>query len=150
MRRLCIFQVLLSTLVLLPFSAAALEFKSVSEHKTVLYDAPSASAKKTLILGQNYPLEVIVNLGDWIKVRDAQGAINWIEAKYLSSKRTVLVNAVSAELRAEPAVNSALLAIIEKDVVLEIADAQLSNGWLKVKHRDGVQGFVQVTSVWGY
>lgn len=150
MRRLCIFQVLLSTLVLLPVSAAALEFKSVSEHKTVLYDAPSASGKKTLILGQNYPLEVIVNLGDWIKVRDAQGAINWIEAKYLSSKRTVLVNAVSAELRAEPAVNSALLAIIEKDVVLEIADAQLSNGWLKVKHRDGVQGFVQVTSVWGY
>ncbi len=136
--------------MLLPSVAAALEFKSVTEHKTVLYDAPSASAKKMLILGQNYPLEVIVNLGDWIKVRDAQGAINWIEAKYLSSKRTVLISTAGAEIRVEPNANSALVATVEKDVVLEIADAKLTNGWLKVKHRDGVQGFVPVTSIWGY
>lgn len=136
--------------MLLPATAAALEFKSVTEHKTVLYDAPSASAKKTWILSQSYPLEVIVNLGDWIKVRDAQGAINWIEAKYLSNKRTVLVIATGAEIRAEPNLSSALVATVEKDVVLEIADANLTNGWLKVKHRDGAQGFVPVTSVWGY
>lgn len=136
--------------MLLPATAAALEFKSVTEHKTVLYDAPSASAKKTLILSQSYPLEVIVNLGDWIKVRDAQGAINWIEAKYLSNKRTVLVIATGAEIRAEPNLSSALVATVEKDVVLEIADANLTNSWLKVKHRDGAQGFVPVTSVWGY
>jgi len=150
MRRHCIFQVLLSTLALLPFTAAALEFKSVSEHKTVLYDAPSASAKKTLILGQNYPLEIIVDLGDWVKVRDAQGAINWIEAKYLAPKRMVLVVSNSAEIRAEANPASALVATVEKDVVLEIADSKLSGGWLKVKHRDGAQGFIPVTSVWGY
>ena len=136
--------------MLLPFSAAALEFRSVANHKTVLYDAPSASAKKILILGQLYPLEVIVNLGDWIKVRDAQGAISWIEAKNLSPKRTVMVVAANAEIRAESNPASALLATLDKDVVLEIADARLSNGWLKVKHRDGITGFVLVTSVWGY
>jgi SH3-like domain-containing protein len=138
------------TFVLLPLSATALEFKSVANHKTVLYDAPSASAKKTIILGQFYPLEVIVNLGDWIKVRDAQGAISWIEAKNLAAKRMVMVVASNAEIRAEASPTSALLATLDKDVVLEIADTKLSSGWLKVKHRDGITGFVLVTSVWGY
>lgn len=140
----------LLTLMLMPATTLALEFKSVVNHKTVLYDAPSASAKKILILGQYYPLEVIVNLGDWIKVRDAQGAISWIEAKNLGAKRTVMVVVNNAEIRAEASAASALLATLDKDVVLEIADAKLSSGWLKVKHRDGVTGFILVTSVWGY
>ena len=137
-------------LVLLPFSAAALEFKSVANHKTVLYDAPSASAKKILIMSQFYPLEVIVNLGDWIKVRDAQGAISWIEAKNLAAKRTVMVVANNAEIRAEASATSTLLATLDKDVLLEVVDTKLTNGWLKVKHRDGITGFVLVASVWGY
>lgn len=142
--------VLLLTLMLLPLSATALEFRSVTEHKTVLYDAPSASAKKTLILSQFYPLEVIVNLGDWIKVRDAQGTINWIEAKHLSNKRTLMVVAAHAEIRADASATSALVATLEKGVVLEMVDQKLTNGWLQVKHRDGATGFILVTSLWGY
>lgn len=140
----------LLALMLLPLSALALEFKSVANHKAVLYDAPSASAKKILILGQYYPLEVIVNLGDWIKVRDAQGAISWIEAKNLGAKRTAMVVVNNAQIRAEANASSPLLATLDKDVVLEIADAKLSSGWLKVKHRDGVTGFILVTTIWGY
>lgn len=142
--------VLLLTLMLLPLSATALEFRSVTEHKTVLYDAPSASAKKTLILSQFYPLEVIVNLGDWIKVRDAQGTINWIEAKHLSNKRTLMIVAAHAEIRADASATSALVATLEKGVVLEMVDQKLTNGWLQVKHRDGATGFILVTSLWGY
>jgi len=50
-------------LVLMPVLASALEFRSVAEPKAVLYDAPSAAAKKTLLISQFYPVEVIVNLG---------------------------------------------------------------------------------------
>jgi SH3-like domain-containing protein len=136
--------------MLVPTLAAALEFKSVAVPKAVLYDAPSASAKKVLLLSQSYPVEIIVNLGDWLKVRDAQGGISWIEAKQLSGKRTVLVTAVNAEIRSDAAATSSLLATLEKDVVLEVADPKLSNGWLKVKHRDGVTGFILISSVWGF
>jgi SH3-like domain-containing protein len=140
----------LIALMLVPTVAAALEFKSVAVPKAVLYDAPSASAKKVLLLSQSYPVEIIVNLGDWLKVRDAQGGISWIEAKQLSGKRTVLVTAVNAEIRSDAAATSSLLATLEKDVVLEVADPKLSNGWLKVKHRDGVTGFILISSVWGF
>jgi len=138
------------TLMLTPLLAAALEFKSVAAPKAILYDAPSASAKKILLLSQNYPVEVIVNLGEWLKVRDAQGGISWIEAKQLSDKRTVMVIAANAEIRSGADAASNLLATVEKDVVLEIADTKLTNGWLKIKHRDGITGFILISSVWGF
>lgn len=136
-------------LALMPVSALALEFLSVAVPKAVLYDAPSAAAKKTWLLSQYYPVEIIVNLGDWLKVRDAQGSINWVEMKQLSTKRTVLVTANSAEIRLQADASSSLLATVDKEVVLEVADVKLNNGWLKVKHRDGVSGFISISSIWG-
>lgn len=136
-------------LALLPLSAVALEYRSVAVPKAILYDAPSSSAKKILLLSQYYPVEIIVNLGDWIKVRDAQGSISWVEAKQLSSKRTVMVNINHAEIRQSAQASSALMATLEKSVVLEVVDLKLNNGWLKVKHRDGIVGYILISSTWG-
>lgn len=140
----------LSILALMPATASALDFRSVAVSKAVLYDAPSNAAKKVLLLSQNYPVEVIVNLGDWLKVRDAQGALNWVEAKQLSNKRTVMVTASKAEIRQSADAASNLMATVEKDVLLEVADTKLNNGWLKVKHRDGVTGFILLSATWGF
>ncbi len=137
-------------LALLPLSAVALEYRSVAVPKAILYDAPSSSAKKILLLSQYYPVEIIVNLGDWIKVRDAQGSISWVEAMQLSSKRTVMVNINHAEIRQSAQASSALMATLEKAVVLEVVDLKLNNGWLKVKHRDGIVGYILISSTWGF
>lgn len=136
-------------LALMPLSAWALDYRSVAVPKAILYDAPSAAAKKILLLSQYYPVEVIVNLGDWVKVRDAKGSISWIEAKQLSNQRTVLVTA-NAELHGSSDLASALLATVEKNVVLEVLDTNPSNGWLKVKHRDGLTGYILISSTWGF
>ena len=128
-------------------SANALEFRSIAPAKAILYDAPSLEASKLYILSQSYPVELIVNLNNWVKVRDAAGALSWVESKSLSSKRTVLV-LTKTDIKSAEDPTSALVATVEKDVVLEmLADRQ--NGWVKVRHRDGVTGFVQVTNVWG-
>lgn len=134
----------------MPCSASALDFRSVAVPKAVLYDAPSSAAKKVLLLSQNYPVEVVVNLGDWLKVRDAQGSLNWVEAKQLSNKRSVMVTVNLAEIRQAADANSNLVATLEKDVVLDVADTKLSNGWLKVKHRDGITGYILMSSTWGF
>lgn len=134
----------------MPISALALEFRSVAVPKAILYDAPSSAAKRVLLLSQYYPVEVIVNLGDWLKVRDAQGSISWIESKQLSAKRMVMVTANNAEIRQAADVTSALVATLEKDVALEVVDGKLNNGWLKVKHRDGLTGFILISSTWGF
>jgi SH3-like domain-containing protein len=128
-------------------SANALEFRSIAPAKAILYDAPSLEADKLYILSQSYPVELIVNLNNWVKVRDASGSLSWVESKNLSSKRTVIVTArTDIKLAEDP--TSALVATVEKDVVLELV-ADRKNGWVKVKHRDGVAGFVQVGNLWG-
>ena len=128
--------------------ANALEFRSIAPAKAILYDAPSLEASKLYILSQSYPVELIVNLNNWVKVRDAAGALSWVESKSLSSKRTVLVLA-KTDIKAAEDTTSALVATVEKDVVLELLPMTAKNGWVKVKHRDGVTGFVQVTNLWG-
>ena len=127
--------------------ANALEFRSIAPAKAILYDAPSLEADKLFILGQAYPVEIIVNLNNWLKVRDASGGLSWVESKSLSNKRTVLA-LVKTEIKLAEDPTSALVATVEKDVVLELLERR-QNGWLKVKHRDGITGFVPVASVWG-
>ncbi len=134
-------------------SARALEFRTVVPPRAVLYDAPSKEASKLFILSGGYPVEVIVNLGDWTKVRDQLGSLSWIENKQLSSRRMVLVIAKTDIKSAEDAA-SALVATVEKDVMLELVLANqgtpaIKNGWVKVKHRDGITGFVQANKLWG-
>jgi SH3-like domain-containing protein len=141
---------LIFALMWMPITASALDFRSVAVSKAILYDAPSSSAKKVLLLSHLYPVEVVVNLGDWLKVRDAQGSMNWVEAKHLSVKRSVLVTKSLTEMRAHPDVGADVVATLEKDVVLELVEANSNNGWLKVKHRDGVTGYVLVSSTWGF
>ncbi|ABE50451.1 protein of unknown function DUF1058 [Methylobacillus flagellatus KT] len=137
------------TMLLMPVMASAVEFRSVAVPKAVVYDAPSAQGKKTFILGQGYPVEIIVDLGDWLKVRDAQGSLNWIEAKQLANKRTVLVKGGQADIRQAADAASALLGKADTDVVLDMLEPPV-NGWIKVKHRDGITGYILASSLWGF
>ena len=141
-------------LALTPGLASALEYRSVAVPKAVLYDAPSAQGKKLFVIGQGYPLEVIVNLDAWLKVRDIRGSLSWIEAKQLVAKRTVLVTFNRAEIRQAADASSPLLGRVEKDVVLDLLEPPsfdaAGKSWVKIKHLDDLTGYVLSSSVWGY
>jgi len=130
------------------FTAQALEFRSVAADAAVLFDAPSAQSKKLFILSRHYPVEIIVALDTWAKVRDASGALAWVETSKLATKRTVLITAPVVEIRGQPDASAPLIFKAERDVALELVEI-VSGGWLKVKHRDGQSGFVPMKEVWG-
>lgn len=132
----------------LPAQAHAADFRSILPEKTISYDAPSAEATKLYIMRQGYPVEVIVNLGAWVKVRDQQGSLSWVAGKDLGTARTVLVIA-STDVREAESAEAKLLATVEKDVVLEVLSPSLNQGWVKIKHRDGLVGYVQSSAIWG-
>jgi len=128
--------------------ASAADFRSVQENAAVLYDAPSRQATPLYVVSRGYPLEVIVNLEAWVKVRDHAGALTWVERKSLSDKRMLLVTVPVAEARqlpedAAPAVFSAA-----QNVALDLIEVA-PNGWLRVRHSDGATGFVRAAAVWG-
>ena len=128
-------------------SAQALEFRSVASDAAVLYDAPSVQAKKLYLLSRYYPVEVIVALDKWVKVRDAGGGLAWMEASKLSIKRTLLVTAARAEIRAQADASSALVFTADHDVALDLMEFE--GAWIKVRHRDGLTGYIAVKDVWG-
>lgn len=128
--------------------ALALDFKAVEAPVTILYDAPSAKGKKLFLLKKYTPLEVIVALEGFTKVREPEGAIGWVEKKNLSDQRQLLVTAAKAQVRVAPAADAALVFEAEKGVALELVEPA-RDGWAKVKHLDGATGMVRITQVWG-
>jgi len=132
-------------------TAMAAEFRATSE-AAVLYDAPSVKGKPLFVLGRDYPLEVIVTLESWLKVRDAGGTVAWVERKALAERRTVVVRTPVAEVLANADASAPLVFKAEQNVLLELVDqgqAVATPGWVKVRHRDGQTGFVRIGQVWG-
>lgn len=138
---------LFSALALTAVSAAALDFRSVSE-PAVLYDAPAAKAAKQFVIARATPVELVLTNGSWSKVRESSGKMAWMESRLLASKRTVQVKAERAQVRAQADDKAPLVFEAEKDVVLDLVDVGTS-GWAKVRHRDGATGYVRAAQVWG-
>ena len=59
--------------MLCSWPAAALDFRAVADPVAILYDAPSAKSGKLYVVNKGYPLEVVVTVEGWVKVRDANG-----------------------------------------------------------------------------
>lgn len=130
------------------FPAQAIDYRSVEAPVAILYDAPSQKGKKLYLLKAQTPVEVVVRLDSWAKVRDAEGTLAWIEGRSLSERRTVVVTAARAEIRQADRNDAPLVFAADKWVALEWLEAA-APGWAKVKHRDGSTGFVRATQVWG-
>lgn len=128
-------------------TAAALDYRSLTE-AAVMYDAPSAKARPLFAIARGTPVEVVVAIEGWVKVRDAKGGLAWVEKRLVSDKRNVIVRADRAEVRSEAEEKAPLVFEAEKDVLLELLEPAPA-GWAKVKHRDGQQGFVKLSQVWG-
>jgi SH3-like domain-containing protein len=141
---------LLAALCLLGLSgmAQAIDYRSVDTPAAILYDSPSQKGKKLYLIKAMTPVEVVVRLGDWSKVRDVEGSLAWIENRFLSEKRMLVVTTPGAELRQGGSNDAPVLARIDKFVAVELLDTATA-GWAKVRHRDGTTGYLRSTQVWG-
>ena len=141
----------ISVLLALGGAASAADFHATSE-VAVLYDAPSLKARPLFVLGRDVPVEVIVSVEGWVKVRDAGGTVAWLEKKALSDKRVLVVRVPVADVLASPSESAPVVFKAEQNVLLELADpgaAASTPGWARVRHRDGQTGYVRIAQVWG-
>jgi SH3-like domain-containing protein len=106
-------------------AAQAFDFKTVGAHPVILYDAPSSKGGKLYIAPSGMPVEVLLSYGDW-----------------------VIVRAPSTRLRASPDEAAPTLLIVDRNVLLELVDPE-PGPWVRVRHRDGVSGYVRASDVWG-
>jgi SH3-like domain-containing protein len=140
----------------LPVIAGAADFRSTRNPATVLYDAPSAHAKPLYVYGREVPVESLVTVEGWTKIRDASGTMGWMQNQSLSDKRMLVVRAPGADVRAAPDASAPIVFRADRDVLLELAEpaaspaATATPGWVKVRHRDGQSGYLRLAQVFGF
>lgn len=130
------------------YAAAEMEFYSLSEDAVIMYDAPSLKADKLFVANRFLPVEVVVDVDGWVKVRDSSGSLAWVEKKAISQQRYVVVTVPLASIHKTADTNSELVFQAEQNIVMEWLDAEVT-GWVKVRHPDGQTGYVKVNQVWG-
>ena len=91
---------------------------------------------------------MIVDLADWVKVRDNTGKLFWIEKRQVSSKRYVMVTVPSTVVRRNPEDNAEVVFKATQQLGLEWL-GNTGTGWVKVRHEDGSTGYLKSADVWG-
>ena len=129
-------------------AALAIDYRSIEVPAAILYDSPSQKGKKLYLIKAQTPVEAVVRLEGWVKVRDAEGTLAWIEARNLGERRTLVVTAPRAEIREADRAEAPVVTTLDKWVVVDFVEPA-SPGWAKVRHRDGATGYVRSTQVWG-
>ena len=127
--------------------AIAADYVSVVKDGVNVRTAPNTDAPVLMELFQGYPLLVQGKEGDWLKVTDYENDTGYIHSSLVKKGDTVIVNAKkSANMRAEPNPTAAVVADVERGVVLTKLSAQ--NKWVKVKHSGGTVGWISQPLIW--
>jgi SH3-like domain-containing protein len=135
-------------LVLLAAPAWGLEYRSTAR-AAILYDAPSSASNRLAVVGSKVPLEVIADSGDWVKVRDANGHLSWIETSALGTGRSVMVKVEECIVRQQPEPDAVPVFRASRGVLLDAVGEPTTLGWLQVRHIDGPSGWLRIHEVWG-
>jgi SH3-like domain-containing protein len=123
------------------------ETVSVLKDGTNVRTGPSKDDQVAMELFQGYPLKVEEKKGDWIKVSDFEKDGGWIHKALVTPGNTVIVNSQNViNMRSEPKTTGAIVANIERGVVLTKLSAQ--GDWIKVKHAKGMEGWIHKTLLW--
>lgn len=126
----------------------ALDYRAAAG-PSVLYDTPSPTGKKLYIVSADTPLEVVVTLEKWIKVRSRDGKLAWIARGDLADHQSVMVSVDEATIHQEPRDDAPATFMATRSVVLRVT-GPAQGAWLPVRHADGETGYVRKVDVWGF
>lgn len=134
-------------LILLGGANLSAETVSVLKDGANVRTGPTTNDPVAMELFQGYPLKVEEKKGDWLKVSDFEKDSGWINKTLVGPGTTVIVNAQKPiNMRAEPDTKGAIVANIERGVVLTKISAK--GDWVKVKHAKGTEGWIHKTLLW--
>jgi SH3-like domain-containing protein len=100
-------------------------------------------------LGQGYPLSVIDQQGDWLKVADYEGDIGWVQKHQVAEKAYLVVKKRIVNIRCGPGENYRVIRQAHQGVVFRTLGKK--DDWVKIRHEEeDVTGWVLRSLVWGW
>ncbi len=134
-------------------SVSLAQMLSVDGENVNLRSGPGTKYQVKWEYGKGFPLKVVSQKGDWVKVTDFENDTGWIYKPLLSSKGHMIVKAFKDKnkrinIRSGPGTRYRVVGKAYYGVVFETLEQQ--NGWAKVRHETGLVGWIKRTLVWGF
>ncbi len=103
-------------------------------------------------LGKGYPLTRLRRKGKWIKVKDFENDVGWVYEPLTSRKPHLIVKKKLVNIRSGPGTRYRIVSKAEYGVVFRTLKRRggLKNGWVKVRHEDGITGWIKRSLLWGW
>ena len=136
------------TIFILSITAAgqAAEYVSVKKDGVNIRSGPSTNNNVIWQVFESYPLEVLKRKGKWANVVDFEGDQGWIYDTLISSKKTVIVNVDTANMRSGPTTDNPIIATVKKGVVFEALER--NDDWIKVRYKNEITGWMHNSLLW--
>ncbi len=143
---------LLIVLILLTTPVCA-EMLSITADGVNLRSGPGTNFEIKWEYGKGFPLKVVSKKGDWYKVSDFENDSGWIFKSLLSQKGHMIVKvnkkrSKKINIRSGPGTNFKIVGKAYYGVVFETVEQK--DGWAKVKHETGLEGWIKRSLLWGF
>jgi SH3-like domain-containing protein len=146
---------LLVFLILLLFIPAAVTAKmvSVDGDNVNLRSGPGTKYSVKWKYGSGFPLRVLQEQGNWLKVEDFEGDTGWLFKKLTSRTGHMIVKVhknqdTKINIRSGPGTKYKIVGKAYYGVVFKPIKQQ--NGWAHVKHDTGLEGWIKRSLLWGF
>jgi SH3-like domain-containing protein len=135
-------------LFILSLTAAghAAEYVSVKKDAVNIRSGPSTKSKVVWQVFESFPLEVLKREGKWANVIDFEGDKGWIYNTLITSKKSVIVNVETANMRTGSSTGDPIVATVKKGVVFE--PLEMNGEWMKVRYKNEITGWMHNSLLW--
>jgi SH3-like domain-containing protein len=125
---------------------------TVRGEKVNLRSGPGTAYSVKWIYGAGFPVKVLKEKGNWLQVIDFEQDSGWIHRSLLAEVSQVIVSAhrrsdSKINIRSGPGPDFDVVAKAYYGVVFESLGKD--NGWIRIRHESGIDGWVQEDLVWG-
>ncbi|MCA1765618.1 MAG: SH3 domain-containing protein [Desulfobulbaceae bacterium] len=129
-------------------TAEAISLVSVDGENVNMRSGPGSNYSVLWELGRGFPLKVLDRKGGWVKVEDFEGDSGWIYGKLVAKNPHLIVKKRRVNVRSGPGRNYRLVGKANYGVVFKTI--KTSDGWVQVKHENGLTGWVRRDLLWGW
>lgn len=145
-QRLFITSIVALFILSLSVAGHAAEYVSVKKDAVNIRSGPNTNSKVVWQVFEGFPLEVIKRDGKWSNVIDFEGDKGWIYETLITSKKSVIVNVETANMRSGSTTSDPIVATVKKGVVFE--PLEMKGEWMKVRYKNEITGWMHNSLLW--
>ncbi len=97
---------------------------------------------------RDLPVEVLLELGDWRKIRDQDNIIGWVRAPSMWKRRSVVVRGALRTLRSQAAESAPPVALLKPGVVAHVHACPAGKSWCDVEI-NAYRGWIKRDEIYG-